>query len=88
MPRVLVVVAQPDDETFAIGARMTRFSHACFLHLTDGAPVNRLDAKAYGFPPLDTYRDTRFAERTPSSRYLLCRTTISARSPYFAPDHP
>lgn len=62
MPRVLVVVAHPDDETLAIGARMARFADALFLHITDGAPQDGADARAHGFRSLDAYREARFAE--------------------------
>lgn len=62
MPRVLVVVAHPDDETLAIGARMGRFAAARFVHVTDGAPPDGADAAAHGFASLDEYRAARTAE--------------------------
>jgi LmbE family N-acetylglucosaminyl deacetylase len=62
MPRTAVVVAHPDDETIAIGGRITRYRDARFIHVTDGAPVNGADAKAAGFPSVDAYRDARVAE--------------------------
>jgi LmbE family N-acetylglucosaminyl deacetylase len=37
-PRVLVVVAHPDDETVGAGALLARLPDAWILHATDGAP--------------------------------------------------
>jgi LmbE family N-acetylglucosaminyl deacetylase len=37
-PRVLVVVAHPDDETIGAGILLARLPGAVVLHLTDGAP--------------------------------------------------
>ena len=37
-PRVLVVVAHPDDETVGAGCMLARLPGAFVLHLTDGAP--------------------------------------------------
>lgn len=55
-------MAHPDDETLAIGARISRFTDARFVHVTDGAPQDGADATAFGFVSLDEYRDARASE--------------------------
>lgn len=62
MPRTVVVVAHPDDESLAIGGRMSRFCNAQFIHITDGAPINGQDAAANGFASVDEYRAARQIE--------------------------
>jgi N-acetylglucosamine malate deacetylase 2 len=62
MPRSMVVVAHADDETIALGARVGRFHHAHFVHVTDGAPRNEQDSRAHGFANLDDYRQARTQE--------------------------
>ena len=64
MPRAMVVVAHPDDETIAVGARMGRFHDAHFVHVTDGAPRNKQDSLAHGFATLAEYRQARARELT------------------------
>ena len=61
-PRAMVVVAHPDDETIALGARMPRFHEAHFVHVTDGAPRNEQDSRAHGFGALADYRQARAQE--------------------------
>ena len=58
----MVVVAHADDETIALGARMGRFHEAHFIHVTDGAPRNEQDSRAYGFSTLADYRQARAQE--------------------------
>jgi LmbE family N-acetylglucosaminyl deacetylase len=62
MPRAMVVVAHPDDETIALGARIGRLGEAHFIHVTDGAPRNGEDSRAHGFANLDAYRQARTQE--------------------------
>src|SRR5579862_7155208 len=62
MPKAMVVVAHPDDETIAVGARMVRFKEAHFVHVTDGAPRNEEDSRAHGFTVLSDYRRARAEE--------------------------
>jgi LmbE family N-acetylglucosaminyl deacetylase len=62
MPRAMVVVAHPDDETVCVGARLGRFCNAHFLYVTDGAPLNEEDSRAHGFETLDGYRAARINE--------------------------
>lgn len=61
-PRAVVVVAHPDDETLALGARLARFRKARFIHVTDGAPRNRYDSRVHGFGTLADYRQARQRE--------------------------
>ena len=62
MPEAMVVMAHPDDETIALGARMDRFLRAHFVHVTDGAPRDEQDSRAHGFNSLDEYREARARE--------------------------
>jgi N-acetylglucosamine malate deacetylase 2 len=67
-PRTLVFVAHSDDETIALGSRLSRHRDSLFLHATDGAPSEE-SARYHGFPTLDAYRDAR---RDEVARALLC----------------
>lgn len=62
LPRTVIVVAHPDDETLALGARLARFGDACFVHVMDGAPLDGNDARAHGFGSLQEYRNARSQE--------------------------
>lgn len=62
MPRIAVVVAHPDDESLAIGARMSRYRDAHFIHITDGAPRNGEDAARNGFASVEAYAGARALE--------------------------
>jgi len=62
MPRAMLVVAHPDDEVVALGARLGRFSSALFVHVTDGAPKNGQDSRAHGFATVEQYRNAREQE--------------------------
>ncbi len=63
-PRLLVVLAHPDDEILALGARLERLSQSRILTVTDGAPADGLDARHHGFTSLAAYREARHAELT------------------------
>jgi LmbE family N-acetylglucosaminyl deacetylase len=69
MPRALVVVAHPDDETVCLGARLGRFGKAHFIYVTDGAPRNEEDSRVHGFETLDGYRMARAQELDRAFRY-------------------
>lgn len=62
LPRLLVVLAHPDDEVLALGGRLERLSGARILTVTDGAPADSTDALHHGFPSLAAYREARHAE--------------------------
>ena len=62
LPRVLVVLAHPDDEVLAFGARLERFRASRLLSVTDGAPRDGGDARAHGFETLEEYRRARREE--------------------------
>lgn len=59
---VAVVVAHPDDETIGCGALLRRLSGVSVVLVTDGAPRNLTDAKAYGFGAVEDYAAARSAE--------------------------
>ena len=61
-PRLLVVLAHPDDEVLAVGGRLERMRASRMLSVTDGAPADGADAWAHGFGSLQEYRDARRAE--------------------------
>ncbi len=53
LPRTIVVVAHPDDETVSAGSRLPRLARARFVYVTDGAPRDGLDAACHGFTPAE-----------------------------------
>jgi LmbE family N-acetylglucosaminyl deacetylase len=61
-PPTLVVLAHPDDETLGLGARLSRFSGAQFVYLTDGSPRNMVDARSLGFATREDYAAARRGE--------------------------
>ncbi len=63
LPRALVMLAHPDDEVIALGARLERYCESVLLCVTDGAPANGYDAQAHGFPSVDAYREARREEQ-------------------------
>ncbi len=62
LPRVLVVLAHPDDEVLALGARLERYRESVLLCVTDGAPADGEDMRAHGFATLEEYREARRRE--------------------------
>jgi N-acetylglucosamine malate deacetylase 2 len=84
LPCTLLVFAHPDDESIAVGARMSRFSGACFVHVTDGVPTNGDDSRAHGFSSLDGYRAARAAEL--DQAFHLAGIATAKRQRFCIPD--
>jgi LmbE family N-acetylglucosaminyl deacetylase len=61
-PRLLVVLAHPDDEVLALGGRMDWLKDTRFVAVTDGVPLDGADARAHGFKSLAEYGAARRAE--------------------------
>ena len=61
-PRLLVVLAHADDEVLALGGRLEWLGASRFLTVTDGVPVDGVDARAHGFAGLAEYGTARRAE--------------------------
>ena len=57
-----VVVAHPDDETLFAGSLLNRLDDGIVIHLTDGAPVDMIDASRLGFATRNAYAAARAAE--------------------------
>jgi LmbE family N-acetylglucosaminyl deacetylase len=64
IPRGLIVVAHPDDETVGAGSRLSQLRGSQFIVATDGAPRDLLDAHANGFSTAAEYALARRQEMT------------------------
>jgi LmbE family N-acetylglucosaminyl deacetylase len=51
MPRAVMVVAHPDDESVGAGSRLPRFARARLVYVTDGAPPDGRDAGRHALSP-------------------------------------
>lgn len=61
-PRVLLIVAHPDDETVGAGVLLSRRKNIQVVHVTDGSPLNPADAIAAGFSNRQDYSEARTRE--------------------------
>src|SRR6185503_10469386 len=59
---VLLVVAHPDDDVLGAGALLARLPGARIVYVTDGAPRDGHDARAYGFATAADYAAARRCE--------------------------
>ncbi len=84
-PRLLVVLAHPDDEVLALGARLERLSAARLVTLTDGAPQNGADASHHGFASLEAYRTARRAEIAAALAHAGLSPSIASPFPALPP---
>jgi LmbE family N-acetylglucosaminyl deacetylase len=57
-----LVVAHPDDETGIAGGQLSRLRGVTVVHVTDGAPRNREDARRHGFAGHEDYAAARARE--------------------------
>lgn len=58
-----LVVAHPDDEAIGFGGQFARAPDLLVVHLTDGAPLDGIDARRLGLPSRRAYAQARAAER-------------------------
>ncbi len=56
---VLFIMANPGDEIIAAGASLPKLSHATFLHVTNGAPLDLHTALDAGFSDRQEYAEER-----------------------------
>ncbi|TIW41590.1 MAG: hypothetical protein E5V71_11140, partial [Mesorhizobium sp.] len=59
---IMIVVAHPDDETIGIGGHLAGLRGSRIVHVTDGAPRDLDDARAYGFETWQDYAEARHRE--------------------------
>jgi LmbE family N-acetylglucosaminyl deacetylase len=78
-PRLLVVLAHPDDEVLALGGRLEWLKAARFVGMTDGVPVDGADARAHGFARLAEYGDARREELAAALRIAGLSTACARR---------
>jgi N-acetylglucosamine malate deacetylase 2 len=62
MPRVLVIVAHPDDEAIGAGAVLRGLPEVTIVHVTDGAPNDEDYARRRGYQSRDDYARARREE--------------------------
>ncbi len=60
--KTLVAAAHPDDEAAGAGAMFRYIERALFIHVTDGAPRNLVDALDHGFRSAGEYAEARRSE--------------------------
>ena len=70
---IAVVIAHPDDETVGCGALLANLDGADLVVVTDGAPRDLADAKAYGFDTADDYAAARTRELSTALDLGQCR---------------
>ncbi len=61
-PKVVAVVAHPDDETLGLAGRLPSLPEITIVHVTDGSPRNLDDARAAGFATREAYASARRRE--------------------------
>jgi N-acetylglucosamine malate deacetylase 2 len=59
---IAIVAGHPDDEVVGMGGEFGLLKDAYFVHVTDGAPRNMIDAKAYGYNSRWSYAYARQCE--------------------------
>jgi LmbE family N-acetylglucosaminyl deacetylase len=61
-PRVAIMSPHPDDEVIGAGSQLPTFQDVWIVQVTDGAPANLRDARAYRFSSSEEYARARRKE--------------------------